>query len=427
SGTIGQAGFRDLVKQLGNDERPVRAVIVVGTVGTTDLLTPVVPFSNGPELASLRLRSTLIEALRDERVVGDARPGALAQLVRLAAPVTTGGQGPLLRSGYPAILFSTTGDRVPPEDLRPTAERMETDGRALLRSIIAIDNAGPVDLRPEQRLAAGDGTIPGWAIRAIVLALLVPPILLVIDGLARARRERQRVGRWVLWTLLLALPQMLGIGAVALGDAAGWIKLPGGPIDPAMWNADVTPLAVFVIFVAIGHLAVRPLVLAVFGLRGQRSAVPGAPLGLSVVLLGTALCTWAINPAAAAMMVPAVLLWPVLLDTAMRPPRGWALAVVFLGVLPLLLLLENLLTRYPLGDVTSASSWFVALLGSGDIGLFPQLWFTLLSGCCIAAFLIGRHGRSTDVGDAEVTVRGPVSYAGPGSLGGTDSALDRGV
>ncbi len=425
SGTIGQTGFRDLARRLSAEERPVRAVIVVGTLGTPDLLTPVVPFSNGPQLASLRLRRTLEESLRDERPVGDARAGAAAQLVRLAAPVTTGGQGPLLRSGLPAVLLSTTGDRIAPAALRPTAERLEMDGRALLRAIIAIDNAGPVDLGPEQRLTAGDGIIPDWAIRAIVLALLVPPLLLVVDGLARARRQRQRVGRWIAWTLILGLPQLLGIGAVALADSFGWVDLPGGPIDPAVWTGEASPLAIFTAVTILGHAVLRPLLLFGLGLRGQRSSAPAAPLGLAVVLVLTALLTWVVNPAAAAMMVPAVLLWPVVLDAGMRPPRGWALLAVFVGVLPLILLLENLLTRYPLGDATSAGSWFVALLSSGDIGLFAQLWFTVLGGCCIAAFLVARHGRSTDLGDGEVTVRGPVTYAGPGSLGGVDSALDR--
>ncbi|MDQ8045358.1 MAG: hypothetical protein AAGC46_11480, partial [Solirubrobacteraceae bacterium] len=404
--------------------------IVLGTLGTPDLLPPVVGFSNGPELASWRLRSTIEAAIRAERTVGDRRAGAAAQLVRLAAPVTTGGQGPLLRAGLPAILFSTTGDRVAPAELRPTEERLDADGRAVLTSIIAIDNAGPVDLKPEQNLAAADGIIPGWALRVIVLALLIPPALLIVDGLARANRERQKVGRWVVWTLLLAVPQLLGIGAVALADAVGWTNLPDGPIDPAVWDGDITPLAIFVAVCVVGHLALRPLVLFLLGLRGQKSAAPGAPLGFALVLEITALATWAINPAAAAMMVPAVLLWPVVLDAGMRPPKVWAFLGVLVGLAPLGLLLANLLTRYPLGDVSSSASWFVALLSGGDVGLFPQLWFSVLGGCSIAAVLISRHGRFTLPGDVVPdegpSVRGPAGYAGPGSLGGTSSALDRG-
>lgn len=425
SGTTAQSAYRALARRLADESEAVRAVIVIGTVGTPDLLPPVVPFSSGPELASSRLRRTLDEALRSERSVGDASPGLAAQLVRLAAPVTTGGQGPLLRAGVPAILLSTSGDRVPPADAVPTEERLEADGRALVRSIIAIDNARTVDLSPEQRLSAADGIIPGWALRVIVLALLIPPALLIIDGLARARRERQRVGRWIVWTLLLALPQLLGIGAVALAVSAGWVSLPGGPVDPAIWDGDLAPLVVFLVVTALGHLLVRPGLLFLLGLRGQRSSVPGAPLGLAVVLEISALATWVVNPAAAAVMLPAVLIWPVILDAGMRPGRIGACFGVLLGLLPIVALLENLLTRYPLGDVSSAASWFVSLLAAGDVGLFAQVWFAVLAGCSIGALLIARHGRFADPGDAEVTVRGPVSYAGPGSLGGVDSALER--
>lgn len=424
SGTLGQGGYRALAKRLSGGE-PVRAVIVLGTLGTRDLAAPVVVFSNGPELASQRLRNTVNDALRAQRPVGPARAGAAAQLARLAAPVTTGGQGPLLRAGLPAILLSTTGDRLPPAGLQPDADRLEADGRAVLSSVIAIDNAGAVALGPEQRLVAGDGVIPGWAIRAIVLALLVPPALLVVDGLARARREHQRVGRWVLWTLLLGMPQLLGVAGVALAARFGWLDLPGGPIDPAIWSGSFAPLVVFTVLTVLGHGVVRPLLLEALGLRGRRSTVPGAPLGLSVVLVVLALAVWTVNPAVAAIMVPAVVLWPVVLDTGLRPSRGWSLLVVLIGLAPLLLLLANLLTRYPLENIASSASWFVALIGAGDVGLLPQLWFVLLSGCSIGALILAWHGRSTDPGDADVTVRGPVSYAGPGSLGAVDSALDR--
>ena len=157
----------------------------------------------------------------------------------------------------------------------------------------------------------------------------------------------------------------------------------------------------------------------------DHSCLQALDQGFAIVLVLTGLLTWLFNPAAAALMVPAVLLWPVVLDSGMRPPRVWAFLLVVVGMLPLLLLLENLLTRYPLGDASSALSWFALLLGASDVGLFPQLWFAAVSGCCIAALLLARHGRGVDAGEADVTVRGPVTYAGPGSLGGVDSALDR--
>jgi hypothetical protein len=53
------------------------------------------------------------------------------------------------------------------------------------------------------------------------------------------------------------------------------------------------------------------------------------------------------------------------------------------------------------------------------------LW-SLLAGCAASALLVAARGRETDDDDAiPITVRGPASYAGPGSLGGTESALRR--
>lgn len=422
SGVPGQGAARALAKELGGVE-DVRAVIMLGTLGTSDLAAPVVVASSGPEFASLRLRRTLEDALRAQRSVGDARPSTGAQLVRLAAPLTVGGQGPLLRAGWPAILLSSSGDRVPPIDVFPRDTRLEADGRATLRAIVAIDNAGPIDLGPEQRLSTAEAVIPGWAIRAIVFALLFPPALLVFDGIARARRDRQRTGRWVLWTVLYGLPQLLGLAVVGAAVRLGWIELPGGPIDPAIWTGTLTPLTVFVVVTLLGHLLLRPLLLAAAGLRQRRVTAPAAPLGLSAVLVVTAAATWIANPAAAAMMVPAVIIWPLILDVRMRPGRVWAMLGVLVGLAPLLALLVHLVTRYPIGDAASTASWFVSLLGAGDLGLFPQLWFSMLGGCGLAALVLAAAGRSDDPGDAEVTVRGPVSYAGPGSLGGVDSAL----
>jgi hypothetical protein len=48
----------------------------------------------------------------------------------------------------------------------------------------------------------------------------------------------------------------------------------------------------------------------------------------------------------------------------------------------------------------------------------------VLAGCAAGAVMIALHGRvHDDAGSVPITVRGPSSYAGPGSLGGTESAL----
>jgi hypothetical protein len=61
---------------------------------------------------------------------------------------------------------------------------------------------------------------------------------------------------------------------------------------------------------------------------------------------------------------------------------------------------------------TAAGSFGSAVLGS------------LVAGNLTAGALLAARGDSRRAAP-EITVRGPVSYAGPGSLGGTESALRR--
>jgi hypothetical protein len=91
---------------------------------------------------------------------------------------------------------------------------------------------------------------------------------------------------------------------------------------------------------------------------------------------------------------------------------------------PIIALLAVVLTRYDLGGVANAVSWLIALISAGGAGAFAQLWFAAVAGLMVGAFALARHGRNHEFeADPEITVRGPSSYAGPGSLGGVDSAL----
>jgi hypothetical protein len=69
----------------------------------------------------------------------------------------------------------------------------------------------------------------------------------------------------------------------------------------------------------------------------------------------------------------------------------------------------------------------VLLLAGGQVSLlWAALWSAVL-GCLLAmTLLIGGSRAGEDRSGPElerITIRGPLSYAGPGSLGGTESAL----
>jgi hypothetical protein len=68
----------------------------------------------------------------------------------------------------------------------------------------------------------------------------------------------------------------------------------------------------------------------------------------------------------------------------------------------------------------------VLLLAGGGLGMASALEWSVLAGCAVAVILVAvRSARVERAEEAKISIRGPVSYAGPGSLGGTESALRR--
>ena len=125
-------------------------------------------------------------------------------------------------------------------------------------------------------------------------------------------------------------------------------------------------------------------------------------------------------------MIPALHLWMLATLVDPAPGRRTRMALVAGGLLlPVLLVIYQLLV---LGLNPLAGAWYLLLLVTGGhIGLVSSLL-----GCLFAGVLTGvvAVARSTPPEaprpPREVPkVRGPATYAGPGSLGGTDSALRR--
>jgi hypothetical protein len=145
------------------------------------------------------------------------------------------------------------------------------------------------------------------------------------------------------------------------------------------------------------------------------------------VLLALALIVWAINPFACLLLVPAVHLWLLAVAPSTRH-RLPALAALMLSVVPLALLLAFYAHELGLGPVALAQS-AVLLLAGGQVGLAAIVLWSVAFGCLMAVVLLDRPEDLSDTsipGDwAQISTRGPVSYAGPGSLGGTRSALRR--
>jgi hypothetical protein len=150
----------------------------------------------------------------------------------------------------------------------------------------------------------------------------------------------------------------------------------------------------------------------------------GGPALLLIASL-VALALWWRNPYAAALLVPALHLWVWVVDPEVRIPRPLKLLMVLIGLLPPALVIGYYVHTFGL-SATGVLWNGVLLIAGGQLGLTGALAWSVVLGCLAGAFVIaveppGGHGEDAPV----VTVRGPVTYAGPGSLGGTQSALRR--
>ncbi len=342
-------------------------------------------------------------------------------------------QAPFGDRGAPAVLLSMSSER-PPTAHEPISEaQIDALGRSVLSTIDALDS-GPQVSAPSAYLLYSGQLIPGWAVRLLVLALILPVLAATIDGLARARRRGHGIVRWLVWVLAGALPFVLAVLVIrvlrmtGLIDAAPPGPLAGGAV--AVHGRALAILAVLAAVIVVGLFAVRPLVLRVARARAVGAFLdiggPGAAAALLLVLCAVALAIWLANPFAAAPLVPALHLWLWAAGSSRRLPRALTVALLLGGlVLPALAVAFY---AEELGLGVGQAAWSAVLLvAGGGVGLRAALEWSIVLGCVASMTLIAvrelRQPRSAPV--APVTVRGPVSYAGPGSLGGTKSALRR--
>lgn len=426
-GTAGAAGAARLAEQM----RGADVVLVLGDVAGRRLRRPmVVPWSNGDDVAPLLLRRTVESALRLE---GALRPGSarsFSQFARQAFPFTTGEQGEFLARGEPSVLISASGERGPGAENAVSAARMGAFGRAVLRSITAFDVRAQAAPRPRAEVAVAGKVLPGWAVRLVAGALILPVLMAAIDGMARVRRRRHPVGMWSLWTLSAALPFA---GALLFALVLRWSGLmaaaPPGPVPEGAVPLDASGLAVLgavALALVVGWIAVRPLVLRLWGVRGDPGS-PGAAAAVNLVLVAAVTAVWFSNPFAAALLLPVAHASLLVTAPEVRVRRGAALGIVAASLLPVALVVGYYALALGYGPLDLP--WTVLLLAAGGaVGLPALVVWCLLLGClvCVLAVIRAREPlRGPEPPEPGPRIRGPVSYAGPGSLGGTESALRR--
>ncbi|HWC26758.1 MAG TPA: hypothetical protein VG474_09255 [Solirubrobacteraceae bacterium] len=428
SGGSGRAGgAARLAREL---DGPVGAVLVLGDLASRNVRAPLVtPWSNALGATPQQVRATVQEAVRVETGSGAGAPRALAQFARFAMPVTYGEQGALLAGGLPAVLLSIGGDRPPSPNAPISRERLEAFGRAALRTITVLDTAPaarPIaDAASTRDLLTRRKILPGWAVRLFTGALLLTVLLTAVDALAALLRRREPIAPWVRWTLAGALPFALAaLFAIGL-DATGLIVAPPAPVAPQALPASPAALAAVALAFALGWAWLRPAALRLLRAAGSDPAQPGAGIAVVLVATAAAVVIWVANPYAAALLIPALHVWLFALAPDLRMPRAARLAAVAVAAVPVAVLAIALARSLGLGVVDAV--WELVLLtAGGHVSVASVLLWSVVAGCAVSALLVAaRGGAPARHDEIPITVRGPRTYAGPGSLGGTESALRR--
>ncbi len=420
SGAIGGAGATQLIRALPG---PVDAVVALGDMATPTLRYPlVVPWSDGQQVAPPLLRNTVASALGSQAGLQAGGTSLAGQFARLAFPLTVSDQGAFNAHGIPAVLLSASGERPAAGNEAPSLNQITRFGTTVLEVISALDSSRPLPA-PSTYVLLNNNVVPAWAIRVLVLGLILPVLLTTIDGFARTRRRGHAVGRWVIRLLAAAVPFVLTSAIVLLAKVAGVLSI-APPAAAAPGSVPLgtkgTALLSLLVAVIVGSLWLLRRVRVIA--RADEDA--GAGTALLLLMCGLALAVWVFNPFAAALLVPALHLWLWVLTPQTKMHPALRIGLFAVGLAPPLLVLAYYMLTLGYGPVSFA--WTVALMiASGQIGTLALLAASVLLGCAIGGAAIGPWGARRERREAAVTVRGPVNYAGPGSLGGTKSALRR--
>jgi hypothetical protein len=417
--STGAAGATQLIRSLPG---PIDAVVVLGDMASPTVRQPVVvPWSDGQQIAPPLLRNTAAGALSTQASLGTGGTGMLGQFVHLAFPLTVSEQGAFNSRGIPAVLLSASGERTPGASTPLSLAQITQFGRTTQEMISAVDGGGPVPA-PSPYLLMGGNIIPAWAVRLLVLGLILPVLGATIDAFARARRRGHPVGSWAARVLAAGAPLALGVAIILFAKAVGLLKMaPPAPASPGAVPLRASGTVLLIVIVCAILLAFW--LLRRTGVLVRASGNPGASAALLLVMCALAVGIWVTNPFAAALLVPALHLWMWALMPSTRMQPALRASMLLAGLAPPLLVLAYYMVSLGFNPVTFA--WTNAMMiASGQVSPLVALEWCAAAACALWAIAVAAGGaRQERTPEMPVTVRGPVSYAGPGSLGGTESAL----
>jgi hypothetical protein len=430
---LGEVGTTELISDLPAPES-VDAVLVMSDLGSRSSRGSLLQaWSNDSSRAGIGLQRTAANSIREEVGRSAGGSGVFGQFARLSFPIGIGPQGVLLEAGYDAVRISGSGE-LPPDGHGPVEaideDRLGMLGRATLRTLTAVDQGGTPQHGPKSYVQAVSQVLPGWVISLLAGALLLPVLVASVDAFARARRRHVDVLRWLRWVAAWVAPFLAALALVQFLALVGATPAP----PPAPVPPDVLPLD----GAALGVLAGVAVAMVLALLLGRWLAArpdpelrdpvePGAGVALALAIATGSLLLWLVNPYAGLLVVPAAHLWMLTVLTRPRPPRRLRAVLIGVGLAPAVLVAIYYLFALSVNPLHGA--WYLLMMLAGhSVGIVLALIGCLmLAAFCGTAEIAWRSPDEDedDQGPQGPAVYGPGSYAGPGSLGGTQSALRR--
>lgn len=424
----GMAGAQRFAERYA-DRRKVEAALVLDDIGAAPPQRPyVVPWSSSSSRASLTATRTAEAALVREAGATAGPDSWLGQLVHLAWPLTLREQGPLVASGIDTVTL-TARSELPrgagSDGMNGISEdRLARFGRAAFATLLAFDSPDYRGKPPSRYLTAGRNVIPGWSLALLAIGLIAPALVTAVDAAARAGRRGFPVGPWLRWSLSAVVPFAVIVFAALVFEWVGWLpdtveQAVAPATRPGLGAAIAAILALAMLF-GIAWIALRRVALG--SVRARRLPREAAVPALAMLLSTEALVVCAVNPFTALLLVPAVhfCLLAGLSESPRRTPLAAGVIAAALALPVLAMLYYG--ARFDLGFAPHSYVLLVVSTASGSVS--SAILGSLVAGSLISGALLALGGRARGPAPA-ITVRGPVSYAGPGSLGGTESAIRR--
>jgi hypothetical protein len=408
----------------------VDAVLAVDDIGAAPPRRPfVVPWASSARRGSLQVLRTAHAALARESGTRSRSDSWPAQFLRQAWPLTLRDQGPLVARGLDAVTLTSRGE-LPRGDGPDTlagisSDRLQIFGRAAFGAALAYDATRQIEKSPRRYILAGSKVIPDWAIALLAVGLMIPALAASFDAFARARRRRMPVGPAIRWILAGAVPFALAL-VLAFGfELVGWLPdSVSEALSPATrpgTAAAAAPVLVLAIVFALGWIFARPTLAGRMRGLGLVAPAPAVALALALSIEVTLVCV--VDPFTALMLVPAAHLC-VLAALPERPRRSLLAGGILAAALVLpVLALGYYGARLDLG--VDVISYALLVVGSATGSVWTAAVGSLIAGTLVSAAIVSLARARLEDADEPVTVRGPATYAGPGSLGGTESALRR--